>query len=108
MEYYEYALKIGKMCAQMCPESFEVWNLIAKCYIGLSDVKMTLVALDMAPIYPDIDCVKLPVRKDNCLVQAPEQTEAVSIRDCFMLPPNSGSLDFAKYGSVWFNLPYYI
>jgi len=57
MEYYEYALKIGRICADMCPESFEVWNLIANCYIGLSDVKMTLVALDVAPVYPDIHLV---------------------------------------------------
>jgi hypothetical protein len=66
MEYFEYALKIGKICAEMCPESFEVWNLIAKCYIGLSDIKMVLIALDVAPIYPDIDYVKLPERISAC------------------------------------------
>jgi hypothetical protein len=53
MEYYEFSIKIAKVCAEMCPESFETWNLLAQSYSKVGELKLALVALDVAPIYPD-------------------------------------------------------
>ena len=60
MEYFEYALQIGKVCVDLCPESFEAWNLLARCYINLQDLKMALIAMDNSPFIADIPLVEIP------------------------------------------------
>jgi hypothetical protein len=31
-EHFEYALRIGKICVGLCPESFECWYTLAESY----------------------------------------------------------------------------
>lgn len=56
-EYYEYALKLAKISVDLCPESFEAWFLLSECYFHVKKIKLSLVALDIAPLYPDIELV---------------------------------------------------
>ena len=50
-EIYEYALKLSKICVDLCPESFEAWILLAECYFHVKRFKMSLICLDIAPLY---------------------------------------------------------
>ena len=54
-EYYEYALKLSKICVDLCPESFEWWLLMAESYFHVRKFKSALIALDVAPSYEDLN-----------------------------------------------------
>ena len=56
-EYYEYALRLARVCVDLCPESFEAWLLLAECYFYERKFKMSLIALDIAPLYQDIQYI---------------------------------------------------
>ncbi len=56
-EYYEYAYKLSKICVDLCPESFEAWFQMAEVYFSMKKIKMSLIAMDIAPYYPDAEWV---------------------------------------------------
>ena len=39
-EFYEYALKLSKICVDLCPESFETWYQLAEVYFQMKNIKM--------------------------------------------------------------------
>jgi tetratricopeptide (TPR) repeat protein len=39
-EYFEYALKLSKICVDLCPESFEAWFQLAEVYFHMKKIKM--------------------------------------------------------------------
>ena len=41
----------------LCPESFEAWFQMAEVYFSMKKIKMSLVAMDIAPYYPDAEWV---------------------------------------------------
>lgn len=59
-KYYEYAVKIVKVCVDLVPTSFEGWLLYAECMMQLADLKGALVAIDLAPNQPDLPYITLP------------------------------------------------
>lgn len=52
-EYYEYGLKIAKICVNLIPESFEAWCLLANMYFHMRMFKESIVILDIAPYLED-------------------------------------------------------
>lgn len=54
-EYYEYALKLSKICVDLCPESFECWLVLAESYFHVRKFKSALIAIDVAPSYEDVN-----------------------------------------------------
>lgn len=52
-EYYEYGLKIAKICVDLLPESYEAWNGLANTYFHMRQFKESLIALDIAPYYDE-------------------------------------------------------
>lgn len=59
-KYFEFAVKIVKVCIDLLPTSFEAWILYSECLINLSDVGNALIALDLAPCTPDTSYITLP------------------------------------------------
>jgi hypothetical protein len=41
----------------LCPESFEAWFQMAEVYFSMKKIKMSLIAMDIAPYYPDAEWV---------------------------------------------------
>lgn len=52
--YFEYAVKIAKVCVDLCPTSFEVWLIYAESLIWLKEIGTALIALDLAPCSQDV------------------------------------------------------
>lgn len=50
-EYYEFAESLAKICVDLCPESFECWFCLAESYFHMRKFSLSLVCLDIAPIY---------------------------------------------------------
>ena len=48
-KYFEFAVKIAKVCCDLCPNSFNGWLLYAECAIELHDYETALICLDLAP-----------------------------------------------------------
>lgn len=42
-EYFEYALKLSKICVDLCPESFEAWFQLAEVYFHMKKIKMVWI-----------------------------------------------------------------
>ena len=59
-KYYEYAAKLAKVCVDLCPTSFEAWAAYAEALIGIGDLKMALIAFDLAPNAPNLEYITLP------------------------------------------------
>jgi hypothetical protein len=57
----------------LCPESFEAWFLLSECYFYIKKIKMSLIALDIAPLYPDIELVNdIPNTQDFDIIRPKE------------------------------------
>lgn len=52
-EYYEYALKIARICVDLIPESYQAWSLLANTYFHMRMFKESLITLDIAPYFED-------------------------------------------------------
>lgn len=46
-EYFEYALKLSKICVDLCPESFEAWFQLAEVYFHMKKIKMVRNTLNI-------------------------------------------------------------
>ena len=53
IEIYEYAMKMAKICLEICPESFEAHMVLAQCFLYEKDIYHFLVTLNAAPAYED-------------------------------------------------------
>ena len=85
-KYYEYAVKVAKVCVDLCPTSFEGWILYAECLIGLGDLKMALIAFDLAPNAPDPEYVTLPEPQESYDLLLPSTLDSSDSFSHFMLP----------------------
>ena len=53
IELYEYALKISKICTELCPESFQAHMIQAKCLLYEKEIRKAFITLNKAPVYED-------------------------------------------------------
>ena len=87
-KYFEYAVKIAKVCIDLCPTSFEAWMLYAECLIELQDLKGALIALDLAPNSPDLPYIDLPEPQTTYDLSIPMKLTSTDCFQHFMLPLN--------------------
>ena len=59
-KHFEYALKVSKVCVDLCPTSYEAWTLHAECLIELQKMKKALIAIDLMPCADDTPYISLP------------------------------------------------
>lgn len=96
MEYYEYALKLAKICVDLCPESFEAWMLLAECYYFMRKIRMSLIAMDIAPLYPDIEYISDIPSSQDYDISKPKLRKSTDTHSYLMLEPKL--IDFRRVG----------
>lgn len=86
------------MCVDLCPTSFEGWLLYAECLIGLGDLKMALIAFDLAPNQADQEYITLPEPQYTYDLQLPLSLDSSDSFSHFMLPIEN-LIDYAVPGT---------
>mmetsp|Transcript_32078 Transcript_32078/g.31384 ORF Transcript_32078/g.31384 Transcript_32078/m.31384 type:complete len:279 (+) Transcript_32078:314-1150(+) len=93
-ELFEYALKISKICVDLCPESFEAWLQLAEVYFSMKKIKMSLIALDIAPQYSDVDYVHIDKLSGENELTKPKDKKTSDMHPYLMLEPKK--VDFRR------------
>ena len=103
-EYFEYALKLSKICVDLCPESFEAWFQLAEVYFHMKKIKMvidfnvnfiqSLIALDIAPHYGDVEYVQKPKLVQEYEITKPKIKKTSDLHPYLMVSPTK--VDFRK------------
>ncbi|CDW88693.1 clathrin-coated vesicle protein [Stylonychia lemnae] len=95
-EYFEYALKLSKICVDLCPESFEAWFQLAEVYFHMKKIKMSLIALDIAPYYADADYVQKTELINDYEFTKPKSKKTSDMHPYLMVAPQK--IDYRKSG----------
>jgi len=80
-------LKLAKICVDLCPESFEAWFLLSECYFYMKKIKLSLVVLDIAPLYPDIELVNDVPNTQEYDIMKPKEANSQDTHGYMMLAP---------------------
>ena len=94
-KYFEHAIKVVKICCDFCPHSFEAWFLYAECQFELRNIKQGLIALDMAPINPDLQFISIPEPKTHYDISVPVEKNNSDCFSYFMIPTDT-VIDYIK------------
>jgi tetratricopeptide (TPR) repeat protein len=95
-EYYEYAYKLSKICVDLCPESFEAWFQMAEVYFYMKKIKMSLIAMDIAPYYPDAEWVHRVELVNDYDFSIPRHKKTTDVHPYLLVEPTK--VDFRKTG----------
>lgn len=93
-EYYEYAYKLSKICVDLCPESFEAWFQMAEVYFYMKKIKMSLIAMDVAPYYSDAEWVHKVDLVNDYEFSIPRHKKTTDVHPYLFVEPTK--VDFRK------------
>ena len=97
-KHFEYAVKVSKVCVDLCPTSYEGWTLYAECLIELQEMQKALLVIDLIPLSEDLPYITLPEPEPTYDLQVPLTMDSTACFQHFIMPIED-VLDYSIVGS---------